>query len=77
MLYYILKFLSMMWFESIWKTFPGWEKLGLVNSCGEYKLFDEVDGTKIDDDECFFVIWKKAGGVIVSKELRAAAQGEV
>ena len=38
--------------ESIWKTFPGREKLGLVNSCGEYKLFDEVDGTKIDDDEC-------------------------
>ena len=50
--------------------------VGLVNSCGEYKVFDEADGTEIDDDECL-LSYKKGAVFIIGKEWRAAPQAEV
>ena len=62
--------------ESIWKIFLGREKLGLVDSCEEYKAFDEADGTEIDDDECL-LSYEKGAVFIIGKEWRAASQAEV
>ena len=62
--------------ESIWKIFLGREKLGLVDSCEEYKVFDEADGTEIDDDECL-LSYEKGAVFIIGKEWRAASQAEV
>ena len=61
--------------ESIWKIFLGREKLGLVDSCGEYKAFDEADRTEIDD-ECL-LSYEKGAVFIIGKEWRAASQAEV
>ena len=48
----------------------------MVDSCGEYKVFDEADGTEIDDDECL-LSYEKGAVFIIGKEWRAAPQAEV
>ena len=48
----------------------------MVDSCGEYKVFDEADGTEIDNDECL-LSYEKGAVFIIGKEWRAAPQAEV
>ena len=51
-------------FTIFFKDFLGRSKLGL-NDNVEYKVFDERDGSEIDDDECLIEYGKQGGTLVI------------
>ena len=54
------------------KHFLGKSKLGLTHDM-EYKVFDERDGTEIEDDECLIEFGKLGGPIIIGLQWQSIA----